>query len=152
MTRPLKERFWEKVDKLGDCWEWIAARNPRGYGLIIKSGIAEKAHRVSYELNISDIPEGMCICHHCDNPGCVNPDHLFLGNHADNMHDMADKGRARYRVGEAVNTAKLTVGDVRLIRQLHAAGLKNKYSAELFDVELSRISKIALRKSWKHVS
>lgn len=88
-----EERFWEKVDKSGECWIWIGARNPSGYGKIKSGDTTKDSHRASWEINYGEIPEGMCVCHVCDNPPCVNPGHLFLGTYGDNMRDMYSKGR-----------------------------------------------------------
>lgn len=134
-TRPLADRLWEKVDKSGDCWVWTASsRNNQGYGLINTGGHdgpVRLAHRVAYELTSGPIPEGMEVCHRCDNPLCCRPDHLLLGTHAENMRDMGDKGRAatatldlhrpRFR-GVAHGQAKLSGEQVREIRTRYAAG------------------------------
>ena len=87
-------RFWSKVDRSGDCWEWMAYRLPKGYGTMrIANRRKGLAHRISWEIHFGPIPTGMHVLHKCDNPPCVNPDHLMLGTAADNIHDMVDKGR-----------------------------------------------------------
>lgn len=92
--KPFDLRFWSYVDKLSDenCWQWLKAKYPSGYGRFGKL----YAHRVSYELMNGKIPSGFCICHKCDNPSCVNPNHLWAGTVADNMHDRDRKGRDRF--------------------------------------------------------
>lgn len=93
-----ERRFWEKVDKTGDCWVWTGARDSGRfqYGIFAAAGrTLVKAHRFSYELHQGAIPDGMVICHRCDNPPCVRPDHLFAGTQKDNIHDMDAKGRGK---------------------------------------------------------
>jgi hypothetical protein len=92
----LEERFWAKVRKSEGCWEWVGSKIPKGYGNIGISYRPPKsalAHRVSWEIHFGPIPGGMFVCHHCDNPGCVRPDHLFLGTNLDNIRDSESKGR-----------------------------------------------------------
>lgn len=97
-ARPVAERFWEKVDKSGDCWVWTACRHRYGYGkFIVKKGTNPVgAHRLSYEFEVGPIPENLCVLHKCDNPPCVRPSHLFLGTKSDNARDMFAKGRWKY--------------------------------------------------------
>lgn len=88
------EGFWARVDKSGECWEWQGAKTNGGYGRIVKNGKAIRAHRVSHELVHGPIGDSkLFVCHRCDNPKCVNPDHLFLGDCKANLSDMTAKGR-----------------------------------------------------------
>lgn len=92
------DRFWEKVDRSGDCWTWIpTARSGFGYGKFAINRTMINAHRASWILNFGEIPDGRFVLHKCDNPPCVRPDHLFLGTHTDNMRDMLSKGRGRWK-------------------------------------------------------
>ena len=93
-----EEKFWAKVDKSGDCWIWKGdTQGPGRYGRVTRylgtKRFREYAHRISYRLHYGSIKKGMLVCHKCDNPPCVNPDHLFLGTHRDNMLDMFGKKR-----------------------------------------------------------
>ncbi|MFF6966284.1 HNH endonuclease signature motif containing protein [Streptomyces anthocyanicus] len=91
---PAEERFWLRVERAEGCWNWQGARSDTGYGhLASDEGPEVLAHRFSYQLHGGVISEGMVVCHRCDNPACVNPDHLFLGSQRDNVHDMISKGR-----------------------------------------------------------
>lgn len=91
----LKTRFWGKVNKTPNCWLWTGPQLNSGYGVYYGASPWDSvpAHRVSWILEHGTIPPGMCICHKCDVRLCVNPDHLFLGTYADNIHDMQNKGR-----------------------------------------------------------
>jgi len=155
MKGTLEERFWAKVDKRGpdDCWEWQAAKNTRGYGMIRQPrtmrgyrGINFLAHRVSWVFANGPIPEGLCVLHHCDNPGCVNPAHLFLGTQADNVRDTADKGRTDR--GEKRWSAKLTEQNVHNIRYFLRLGTSQKVIAEGYGVSQAIISDIKTGKGW----
>lgn len=96
---PLADRFWSKVDKTshaGGCWLWTAKRNQGGYGAVREAGPGSRflsTHRLSFEMANGQIPKGLMVCHSCDNPPCVNPDHLFLGTAIDNIRDCIAKGR-----------------------------------------------------------
>lgn len=87
------ERFNEKVEKTDSCWLWTGALNGKGYGCMSYNGKATSAHRLSYILHKGEIPDGLIICHTCDIPKCVNPDHLWAGTPSENMKDMFAKDR-----------------------------------------------------------
>jgi hypothetical protein len=87
------QRFWSKVQKSDGCWEWQGARNWKGYGEHSVNCRAIKAHRYSWALHHGPIPDKALVCHRCDNPCCVRPDHLFIGNNSDNQRDAVKKGR-----------------------------------------------------------
>jgi hypothetical protein len=97
VTRGRKEhvatRLWDRVDTTGECWEWQGALYPAGYGIIGLDGGSHATHRLSWEIVNGPIPDGLFVCHKCDNRKCVRPDHLFLGTQKDNMRDMIAKGR-----------------------------------------------------------
>lgn len=159
------ERFAAKVARGGadECWLWQGALNNFGYGKFglslgelgepKKSSIV--AHRVAWRLENGPIPTGLCVCHRCDNPRCVNPAHLFLGTKAENTRDMLAKGRDRQplRRGIEVHNALLTDDRVREIRRMLAArtGTHRQIGA-LFGVRKSAISGIASGTSWSHVT
>ena len=150
-SKPLSERFWPKVEMIPfhDCWEWIGATNKDGYGqLILENRKHASAHRVSWEMaNGTDIPEGMFICHACDNPPCVNPKHLFVGSHADNMEDMALKGRCN--VGISNRNARLSEREVIAIRKAYAdGGITQKELGAKFGLGAPHVCRIINRKRW----
>lgn len=94
---PLDVRFWAKVDKSTDCWEWMGnIKEDSGYGSIKNGNTMDYAHRVSWTLHFGTIPKGLCVLHKCDNRRCVNPNHLFLGTYKDNVQDMIKKGRQKF--------------------------------------------------------
>lgn len=99
LTESSIKRFWKKVDKKSDekCWNWIACKNKQGYGRIgIAASECVNAHRFSWVLHYGQIPQGLFICHKCDNPSCVNPKHLFTGTRQDNTNDMVLKKRSKH--------------------------------------------------------
>ena len=145
------ERFWEKVAKGGhdECWEWTGAKWRSGYGIVRINGRRHRVHRVAYEFAVGPIPDGLNVCHTCDNPPCCNPAHLFLASHAENMADMAAKGRQRGPSGESHHKAKLTVAIVRTIREWAPTGWPQRDLAAAFGVSQTTIGRILRRETWK---
>ena len=127
VDRPGEKRFWSRVRKSDGCWEWTGKPRRDRYGTIAVGPRGGKkdflAHRFSWQLHYGEIPEGMEVCHTCDNPPCVRPDHLFLGTHKVNMSDMGKKGRRSW--GEKHELHKLTTAQVRDIRELWDAARQN---------------------------
>lgn len=147
--RPIEERFWEKVDKSGDCWLWIGYTNPGGYGTFHTPATPVLAHRFAWVLVNGPIPGGSALLHHCDVRACVRPTHLFLGTLADNNADMHAKGRQA--VGEMLPQSKLTSEQVLEIRALFAAGARQSDLARTFRMGQSAISQIVRGLSWRHL-
>jgi hypothetical protein len=160
LPRTVLERFDEKVDKSGGlraCWEWTGAKNPNGYG-VFNTTETDYAHRASWILHRGPIPEGKYVCHSCDNKGCVNPRHLFLGTQADNMADAGRKGKMnrdaeairRRQLGEGNSSAKLARTQVDEIRKRYAPGVISQASlGREFGVSQTAVSHIILDKSWR---
>lgn len=144
--------FWNKVSKKSPdkCWNWLACCNDDGYGEQNISGKTLKAHKISWILHNGNIlAPGMCVCHKCDNRKCVNPRHLFLGTHTDNMRDMWSKGRKSHR-GERNSRAKLTKEDVQKIRNLYSAEYgQQPLLAKQFGVSRTMIGYIVRGQSWR---
>lgn len=148
--RDLATRFWALVEKSAGCWLWKGGRVPAGYGIFgISFRVQSYAHRFSYELCIGPIPDGLFVLHSCDNPPCVNPEHLWVGTMQDNHDDMIAKGRMLR--GSQRPLAKLDEQKVKLIKDAIAAGMELKLISEEFHVSASTISKIKRGLIWKHV-
>jgi hypothetical protein len=149
----LKKRFWEKVNKTDKCWLWTGAVNIGGYGRIHVDGQIVLAHRISYELHNGKIPQddsyhGICVLHTCDTPSCVNPNHLQLGTHRDNMQDMSKKKRGCH--GEKAPWSKLTQKQVDEIRDIYKKGnIAMRPLAKQFCVSYTTINFIINNKNWK---
>ena len=108
MVNSIEERFWSKAKKVkGGCWEWQRSRNQQGYGMFWFKNKWMRANRVAWELIYGSIPLNMQVCHSCDNPGCVNPNHLFLGSQHDNMRDCVRKGRWGKGYAQGITTKEL---------------------------------------------
>jgi hypothetical protein len=173
-------RFWSKVDKSGECWLWTKAHVTAGYGETSIGRHILYTHRVAFELTYGSIPEGLFVCHRCDNPGCVRPEHLFTGSHTDNMRDMMAKGRGvkterrargdrngrrlhpeRYtsmvlpatKYGAEVHNAKVTSDDVREMRRAYAAGgITYRQLGERYGMTETNVMYIVRRMHWTHVT
>jgi hypothetical protein len=141
------ERFWSKVKKGTGCWLWQAAASERGYGKIFQGRKLRSAHRVSWEIHNGKIPSGLMVLHRCDTPGCVRPDHLFLGTCLDNLRDAARKNRMH--PGEANGSAKLTFQQVKEIREKLSRGSVQRRLAGEYGISTTAIWKIAHRMQWK---
>lgn len=144
------DRFWSKVDRSGECWIWTAYRDSFGYGNFKVDGVNCYAHRICYELEHGSIPEGMCVLHRCDNPSCVNPEHLFLGTHRDNVKDKISK--RRHCIGSKNGRSKMTRERVRVLRA-YKKGLPitDVMLGQRFGISATSARDIVSGKHWKHV-
>lgn len=155
VSQSTASRFWKHVDKSGDCWNWMAGLTSAGYGSFkIKNGrptwMTVQAHRMAYELTKGDIPKGLYVCHTCDNPICVKPDHLYLGTPSDNNRDAKERGRLNPSVGERNSHAKLTPEQVSEIRNARGQ-LSQRKLARLYGITASTVWHIQARRTWVNV-
>lgn len=143
-------QYWSKVNKTtSECWEWTGTKNRDGYGQFGRGVFLPKlAHRAAWVLTYGPIPEGMCVLHRCDNPGCVNPSHLWLGTHADNVADRHKKCRTRVLRGEEQWMSKLTEDRVR---EIIASDNRGVDLARRFGVSQATISMIRTKRRWRHI-
>lgn len=169
--KELVERFMGKtMEADSGCLEWVGCVTPNGYGAIQVGGVKRGAHRVAYELFVGEIPDGMFVCHRCDNTRCVRPDHLFVGTPKDNSADRDAKGRAADRRGaanpmwkggppprpgkargERNHTAKLRDADIPVIRERLIVGETVAEIARTYGVAWPQINRIKTGEGWKHV-
>ena len=143
------ERIMKKTRQSGECIEYTGPLNKGGYGRCRVNNIKTLVHRHVYEVSKCPIPNGMLVCHKCDNPSCIKIEHLFLGTHYDNCHDAMDKGRKLSLKGENHGMHKLTICDILIIRGLQK--MTYKQIAIIYNVTISNIHMIRKRKSWKHI-
>ncbi len=150
--------FHSRVEKSDYCWNWTGNKTSFGYGTFKiggRTGRLVRAHRYSWELHNGLIPNGLCVCHKCDNPGCVNPKHLFLGTRQENNYDRDRKGRVAYgdrngsrtrpdrrAIGIKNGRAKLTDNDIRRMSTMRDEGYRQTEIAHLFGVDPSHVSKV----------
>ncbi len=163
-------KLYSRVARMGrsQCWQWSGYTNNRGYGVMYFQGQYGKAtggrivrgrgmlyvHRVAWALTNGVAPSDKLVCHKCDNPICVNPEHLFLGDHRANTQDMMKKGRGKYKTlkGENSPAHKITERDVvHIRRQYSEGGITQAALAECYGIDSSAVSLIIRRKNWRHV-
>ncbi|NCX03675.1 MAG: HNH endonuclease [Betaproteobacteria bacterium] len=157
---PLAVRLWSRVDMDAGpqgCWLWQGSVNAWGYGQIRREpeghavrGVKISVHRAAWELTHGPITKGLHVCHRCDNPGCVNPSHLWLGTHAENLYDMKRKGRAAR--GDRSGTARLDSQQVQILKRLMFLGQCSPAElARLLGMSTTAIYDIKHKKSWSHI-
>lgn len=157
----IQERFMSKVmpEPMSGCWLWTGAVNNIGYGMFhvehnkqTNKSKAALAHRVSFELYTGNKLGKLNALHRCDNPSCVNPDHLFAGTPADNVADMDNKGRrvSKPLLGSRHGRSKINEDDVKRIRVLRQSGMKQKEIAAIFGISQVQVSNILLGTQWNH--
>lgn len=164
LTPQVISRFWSNVDKTGECWLWTGSKTfdknhiNFKYGQFMINGKNFRAHRLAYFLAFNTCPSEFFVCHTCDNPSCVNPNHLFLGTHLDNVKDMCSKNRQshygsiNHLKGEECHWAKLNEEKVLLIKELREAGLTCKEIGKVLGLSQTHINAICLGKYWKHLN
>jgi hypothetical protein len=145
-----RSSFWAKVNMLGQCWIWTGARTPAGYGKVGYGGRYYGAHRCAFEYTFGRPEDGLFVCHHCDNPPCVNPAHLYAGTPADNTADMYERGRAGLTgpVGIRNSHAVLNEEQVRQIRGMFATGASTRDLARTFGITSGYVNRILNGKTW----
>lgn len=152
ITQNEPERFLRKIlpEDNNGCMLWIGLRDKDGYGKFTTlSKKSVRAHRYMWELTNGIIPKELCVLHHCDNPPCVNPKHLFLGTNQDNANDKVIKKRSAHGIKHG--NSKLTEEDVRTIRQMYKDGYSQRKIAKMYGVVKSTIRIIIIGKTWKHI-
>lgn len=144
-----QDDFWSNVNKTDGCWEWKRAKNKRGYGVYSFENKKQLTHRLSYMFTHGELPSSILVCHKCDNPKCVNPDHLFAGTQTDNMNDMVIKGSGRNNYNR-----KISIEDIKIIRAKYPHCPKDgtvKELAKKYGINESSMTKIINRKTYKHI-
>lgn len=149
-TKDEVSRFWSRVRIGGpdECWIWARTTDRDGYGRFWAQKMDLRAHRISFWMHHGETPEGMCVCHRCDNPRCVNPAHLFLGSIVENRMDCVHK--RRNTKGSAMHTAKLKEEDIPVIRDRKRSGARSVELAMEYGVSNSTIKRIVSGSMWRH--
>ena len=149
---PLIDRLYAGLDRSqgeDGCWEWMHATDQHGYGVIRVDGKNHRPHRKLWEIEVGPIPEGKHLCHHCDNPRCSNPKHLFIGGQRENLRDASEKGRTAR--GSRHGHAKLFERDIPIIRLMAENGWSNAEMARHYRVSTETIWGIVHRETWTHI-
>lgn len=149
------DRFWPRVDKTpghgpnGDCWIWVGKMNDHGYGIARLGNKSTGAHRAIFMFLNGELPSNIFVCHHCDNPACVNPAHLFAGTIKDNVQDAVMKGRIKK--GSANVASKLNEEQVLEIRRRYSEGERQVDLAKEFGINTTTVFNLIVRKTWTHI-
>ena len=152
MSKSVRERLEKhsQINEATDCIEWRGSKSPEGYGYIKVNGRTRYVHRTAYEIHKGAIPKHCVVMHQCDNPRCINPDHLVVGSVADNIADKVAK--ARQAKGERNGRAKLRARQVAAIRRFHLAGrLTKSQLARKYSVDRACIDRIVSKRTWRHI-
>lgn len=146
------DRFFKKVNFTDECWNWIGGKSSKKYGRFRINKKLYLPHRLSYKYFYeTSIPLKMDVCHHCDNPKCINPGHLFIGTRSDNMKDCVLKNRLNVPKGEKHPHSKLTEEKIREIRNLSNKGYSQRQLSRIYQIGHRAIGAVVNKKSWKHV-
>lgn len=148
----LKERLLKNIlINENGCWVWQKSKHRQGYGNVAFKRKCRLAHRVSWEIFKGNLDKDILVCHKCDNPPCINPDHLFLGTDRDNSLDAFAKGRIQRYKGSDHYYSKLNDENVIAIRNMRKKGKTQEYLSKVFSVNISTIKDVLSRRSWMHL-
>lgn len=151
MTNRDLKRFWSKVNRTSHCWIWTASLDGRGYGKFVMWRDGKHTYyiapRIAWQISNGPVPEGMQVCHKCDNPKCVRIGHLFLGSAVDNAKDMLRKGRFPKRTRELNPNSKLTYKDVQSIRRIKSTGVSAETISKAYKITKKHVWNLCAKNS-----